>query len=201
MKQEKILISEDKREIRKQVSDITEKLIPQLDIIKKRYSELRAGEFTSDILEAIQSMDITQMKETIYSKLRKQATGTMLDDVLIKQASTKVNAICTEVETLHDIGSCNLITHISFRDGTFYISDEALKAIREGNRTYVHSDKGKALYKAHKEAAKALNKFYALAQGTITTLPELMNTFDISDEKKIITAEQDYEFYWSVRNK
>lgn len=200
MKQEKILISEDKREIRKQVSDITEKLIPQLNIIKKRYSELRAGEFTSDILEAIQSMDITHVKETIYAKLRSQVTGTMLDEILIKQASTKVNAICNEVEVLHDMSSCNLIAHISFRDGTFYVSDEALNVIREENRTYVHSDKGKALYKAHKEAAKALNKFYALAQGTITTLPELMNTFDISDEKKIITAEQDYEFYWSVRN-
>ena len=50
MKQERILISEDKRGTRNQVSDITNKLIPQLDIIKKRYSELRAGEFTSDIL-------------------------------------------------------------------------------------------------------------------------------------------------------
>ncbi|WP_303206921.1 hypothetical protein [Bacteroides oleiciplenus] len=203
MKQERILISEDKRETRNQVSDITNKLIPQLDIIKKRYSELRAGEFTSDILEAIQSMDITQVKETIYAKLRSQVTGTMLDDVLIKQASTKVNAICTEIEVLHDTCCFYLITHVALDNGTFYIPDEALESIREENRTYVHSDKGKELYKAHKDAAKALTKLYAMASYNLPgSINGLMTLFDISDNgTTVVPIEQDYEAYQYSRQK
>lgn len=101
-------------------------------------------------------MDITQVKETIYAKLKDQVTGTMLDDVLIKQASTKVNAICAEIEALHDTGSYYLITHVAFSDGAFYIPDEALESIREENRTYVHSDKGKEL-QGSQRGCKSLN--------------------------------------------
>lgn len=202
MKQERILISEDKREVRNQVSDITGKLIPRLDVIKKLYTELRAGEFTPDVLEAIQSMNITQIKEVIYAKLRSQVTGTMLDDILIKQASTKVNAICAEIEVLHDTSSFYLITHVAFDNGTFCIPDEALESIREENRTYVHSDKGKELYKAHKNAAKALSKLYSMAKDNITgNVNGLMALFEISDDETVIPTEQDYEVYQYARNK
>lgn len=201
MERKRILISEDKVGIATSLGIIKNKIIPLLENIDKSVRILRAGGFTTDLLDAIQSNDIDLVREALYNRIKGLLNGNIMDETVIRQAYPKVEAIIEVVLKLFDLNELDLLDCVSFNDGSFSIKEESTEAIKEENRIYVYSSKGKQLYEAHKEAAEALNRFYSLAKDNIFgEIQGLLDKFEIEDGNIIPTSE-DYEAYTYSKNK
>lgn len=78
--------------------------------------------------------------------------------------------------------------------GNIVITEEAAQALGEANSIYVTTPKARELYEAHKAATLALDRFYQITKGEITSnIVDVASFFTIDEDDHVIQTVRDYE--------
>lgn len=197
MMKEKILISEDTAEINARLNEIKRNVIPQLEIVKKAFEQLRVGTLTASRLKSLLLDDWRILRSELAKEMAELNDNAMLEQVIQKQIKISLEFLGTKLQEFSESGSAYLKYYMSIdEEGKFFVPDESMAELKDMSRVYVASAKGLELYDAHKAAAKALNDFYALVKEDMTAnINSIINLFDISEDGTVIPTEQDYERY------
>jgi len=200
--EKKILVSENKFDISRNINIVNNKIIPALNDLKKRFESYYLGQFTEelrvDIFEGNYKKieNILQKKESEVDLLLKtharETTYKIIYD--LKNAVFSIDNLC------NNIGCRNLLEFVTFDDeaGNFIVTGDNLEELKDLSRTYVSTDEGIKLFNAHLKAIEALNEFFALSKRDTSEITQL---FSSDDNDKIIPAELDYDFLMEMSKK
>lgn len=150
---------------------------------------------------------MSAIRKEITEQIEKETPSMYLQDEARRKAKemlARVSAALAELDKKLDTYVIyDLLEYISVdENGNIVVTEKAMQDLREANSIYVTTPKAKEMYEAHKEATKALNRFYQMIKGEITSnIVDVAGFFTIDEDDTVKPTVRDYECSPYVRNK
>lgn len=194
-----ILIYVDEFEIRKSMAKLDEIIIPVLNGIKLEFNTLQTRPFLCAYLKDILLIDMLSIKIQTMAQIERKTPSLFLKDETTEKSHEMLEWILLTLKTLESkLGTyCfyDLLKYPSVDEfGNIVITEEAAQTLREANSIYVTTPKARELYEAHKAATLALDRFYQITKGEITSnIVDVASFFTIDEDDHVIQTVRDYE--------
>lgn len=175
-----VFVHLDKGEFERQLHLIEKVLIPILNRMKDEFRKLDLGPLPDEFLNDMLFHDCRLIKS--------QAKGNKLSG-LLKACKELRFPIRLELDILLDFISLD-------ENENIVLTDEFIQSLRDFHSIYAMTERGAELFRAHKAAAEAIDKFYQLAKENIgSTIEDLAELFYIDHEGKITPAPREYDLF------
>lgn len=197
--QEPILIHVDEFEVRKSLGKLQDIILPAVRKVKQEFERLRLGPISGAYLKDLLFDNILAIRKEIMAQIEKETPSMYLRDEARRKAEEmlgQVSAALAELDKkLDSYVIYDLLKYISVDEkGNIVVTEKAIQALREANSIYVTTPKAKEMYEAHKAATRALNRFYQMIKGEITSnIVDVAGFFTIDEDDTVKPTVRDYE--------
>lgn len=205
--QEPILIHVDEFEVRKSLGKLQDIILPAVRKVKQEFERLRLGPISGVYLKDLLFDNILAIRKEIMAQIEKETPSMYLRDEARRKAEEmlgQVSAALAELDKkLDNYVIYDLLKYISVDEkGNIVVTEKAIQALREANSIYVTTPKAKEMYEAHKAATRALNRFYQMIKGEITSnIVDVAGFFTIDEDDTVKPTVRDYECSPYVRSR
>ena len=205
--QEPILIHVDEFEVRKSLGKLQEIILPAVRIVQQEFERLRLGPISNAYLKDLLFDGMLTIRKEIMSQIEKETPSMYLQDEARRKAKEMLNRVSVTLaeldKKLDTYVIYDLLKYISVdENGYIIVTEKAIQALREANSIYVTTPKAKEMYEAHKAATKALNRFYQMIKGEITSnIVDVAGFFTIDEDDTVKPTVRDYECSPYVRSR
>ncbi len=189
--------------IRNSIHKLQEIILPAVRIVQQEFERLRLGPISDAYLKDL----LFTIRKEITAQIEKETPSMYLRDEARRKAEEmlgRVSAALAKLDKKLDAYVIyDLLEYISVNEnGNIVVSEKAIQALREANSIYVTTPKAKEMYEAHKAATKALNRFYQMIKGEITSnIVDLAGFFTIDEDDTVKPTVRDYECSPYVRSR
>jgi len=197
--QEPILIHVDEFEVRKSLGKLQDIILPAVRKVKQEFERLRLGPISGAYLKDLLFDNMLAIRKEIMAQIEKETPSMYLRDEARRKAEEmlgQVSAALAELDKkLDSYVIYDLLKYISVDEkGNIVVTEKAIQALREANSIYVTTPKAKEMYEAHKAATRALNRFYQMIKGEITSnIVDVAGFFTIDEDDTVKPTVRDYE--------
>lgn len=204
---EPILIYVDEFEVRRSLSKLQEIILPAVRLVQREFERLRLDSISDAYLKDLLFNDMSTIRKEITAQIEKETPSMYLRDEARRKADEmlgRVSAALAELDKKLDAYLIyDLLEYISVDEkGNIVVTEKAIQALREANSIYVTTPKAKEMYEAHKAATKALNRFYQMIKGEITSnIVDVASFFTIDEDDTVKPTVRDYECSPYVRSR
>lgn len=205
--QEPILIHVDEFEVRKSLGKLQDIILPAVRKVKQEFERLRLGLISGTYLKDLLFDNMLAIRKEIMAQIEKETSSMYLRDEARRKAEEmlgQVSAALAELDKkLDSYVIYDLLKYISVDEkGNIVVTEKAIQALREANSIYVTTPKAKEMYEAHKAATRALNRFYQMIKGEITSnIVDVAGFFTIDEDDTVKPTVRDYECSPYVRSR
>lgn len=205
--QEPILIHVDEFEVRKSLGKLQDIILPAVRKVKQEFERLRLGPISGVYLKDLLFDNMLAIRKEIMAQIEKETPSMYLRDEARRKAEEmlgQVSAALAELDKkLDNYVIYDLLKYISVDEkGNIVVTEKAIQALREANSIYVTTPKAKEMYEAHKAATRALNRFYQMIKGEITSnIVDVAGFFTIDEDDTVKPTVRDYECSPYVRSR
>lgn len=205
--QEPILIHVDEFEVRKSLGKLQEIILPAVRIVQQEFERLRLGPISNAYLKDLLFDGMLAIRKEIMSQIEKETPSMYLQDEARRKAKEMLNRVSVTLaeldKKLDTYVIYDLLKYISVdENGYIIVTEKAIQALRDANSIYVTTPKAKEMYEAHKAATKALNRFYQMIKGEITSnIVDVAGFFTIDEDDTVKPTVRDYECSPYVRSR
>lgn len=205
--QEPILIHVDEFEVRKSLGKLQDIILPAVRKVKQEFERLRLGLISGTYLKDLLFDNMLAIRKEIMAQIEKETPSMYLRDEARRKAEEmlgQVSAALAELDKkLDSYVIYDLLKYISVDEkGNIVVTEKAIQALREANSIYVTTPKAKEMYEAHKAATRALNRFYQMIKGEITSnIVDVAGFFTIDEDDTVKPTVRDYECSPYVRSR
>lgn len=202
-----VLVYVDEFEVRNSVHKLQGIILPAVKIVQLEFERLQLGPISDHYLKDLLFNDMSAIRKEITEQIEKETPSMYLQDEARRKAEemlARVSAALAELDKKLDAYVIyDLLEYISVdENGNIVVTEKAIQALREANSIYVTTPKAKEMYEAHKAATKALNRFYQMIKGEITSnIVDVAGFFTIDEDDTIKPTVRDYECSPYVRNR
>ena len=193
--------------IRNSIHKLQEIILPAVRIVQQEFERLRLGPISDAYLKDLLINDMFTIRKEITAQIEKETPSMYLRDEARRKAEEmlgRVSAALAELDKKLDTYVIyDLLEYISVdENGNIVVTEKAIQALREANSIYVTTPKAKEMYEAHKAATKALNRFYQMIKGEITSnIVDVAGFFTIDEDDTVKPTVRDYECSPYVRSR
>lgn len=205
--QEPILIHVDEFEVRKSLGKLQDIILPAVRKVKQKFERLRLGPISGAYLKDLLFDNMSTVRKEIMAQIEKETPSMYLRDEARRKAEEmlgQVSAALAELDKkLDSYVIYDLLKYISVDEkGNIVVTEKAIQALREANSICVTTPKAKEMYEAHKAATRALNRFYQMIKGEITSnIVDVAGFFTIDEDDTVKPTVRDYECSPYVRSR
>ena len=160
---------------------------------------MRLGPISGAYLKDLLFDNMWAIRKEIMAQIEKETPSMYLRDEARRKAEEmlgQVSAALAELDKkLDSYVIYDLLKYISVDEkGNIVVTEKAIQALREANSIYVTTPKAKEMYEAHKAATRALNRFYQMIKGEITSnIVDVAGFFTIDEDDTVKPTVRDYE--------